>query len=193
VNADKKSFLTSLPGILTGVAGLITAVVGLIIALDQVGVIGGSDPEQAGGRQAIALATTTDGGSSSADEWAASANEICGRANDAIDTLPEPEALDPASVAKVTQQLQAINHRMLRDLNALERPPERRAEVAEFLRLGARLGDAGDDFLASLRAGNVVAAQEQTSELSRLAKLFDASAIDLGANTCAEGASEIGL
>ena len=54
------------------------------------------------------------------------------------------------------------------------------------------LADA-DAFFAALRAGNVVAAQEQTSELSRLGKLFDASAIDLGANTCAEGASEVGL
>ena len=192
MNAEKKSFLTSLPGLLTGVAGLITAVVGLIIALDQVGVIGGSDPEQAGGRQAI-VATTTDGGSASPDEWAASANEICARATDAIDTLPEPEAVDPASVGKVARQLQAINRRMLRDLNALERPPEKRAEVTEFLRIGARLGDSADAFFAALRVGNAVAAQEQTSELSRLGKLFDASAIDLGANTCAEGASEIGL
>ena len=193
MNAEKKSFLTSLPGLLTGVAGVITAVVGLIIALDQVGVFGGSDPEQAGGRQAVALATTTDDGSTSADAWAASANEICARANSAIDTLPEPEALDPDSTAKVVQQLQAINHRMLRDLNELERPPEKRAEVAEFLRLGARLGDVADEFFAALRVGNVVAAQAQTSELSRLAKVFDASAIDLGANTCAEGASEVGL
>lgn len=193
MSAEKKSFLTSVPGILTGVTGLITAVVGLIIALDQIGVFGSSDPEQAGGRQAVALATTTDGGSTSADKWAASANEICARANAAIDTLPEPEALDPASTGKVAQQLEAINHRMLRDLNALERPPEKRAEVGEFLRLGARLGDAADEFFAALRVGNVVAAQEQTSELSRLGKLFDASAIELGANTCAEGASEIGL
>jgi hypothetical protein len=192
VTAEKKSFLTSLPGILTGVAGLITAVVGLIIALDQVGAFGGSDPEQAGGRQAVALTATTDGGLTSADQWAASANEICARANDAIDVLPEPEALDPASTGKVAQQLQAINHRMLRDLNSLQRPTEKRTEVAEFLRLGARLGDAADEFFAALRTGNVVAAQEQTSELSRLGKLFDASAIDLGANTCAEGASEIG-
>jgi hypothetical protein len=193
VNAEKKSFITSLPGLLTGVAGVITAVVGLVIALDQVGVIGGSDAEQAGGRQALALTATTDGGSTTADEWAASANEICARANDAIDTLPEPEAVDPASVGKVARQLQAINRRMLRDLNGLERPPEKQAEVKEFLRLGARLGDSADTFFAALRAGNVVAAQEQTSELSRLGKLFDASAIDLGANTCAEGASEIGL
>ena len=193
MNAEKKSFLTSLPGLLTGVAGVITAVVGLIIALDQVGVIGGSDPAPAGGPQAVALATTTGGGPTSADEWAASANEICGRANDAIDTLPEPEAVDPASLGKVAQQLQRINHRMLRDLNALERPPEKQAEVKEFLRLGARLGDSADAFFAALRAGNVVAAQEQTSELSRLGKLFDASAIDLGANTCAEGASEVGF
>ena len=193
MNAEKKSFITSLPGLLTGVAGVITAVVGLIIALDQVGVIGGSDPEPAGGPQAVALVTTTDGASTSADEWAASANEICARATDAIDTLPEPEAVDLASVGKVARQLQSINRRMLRDLNALERPPERQAEVKEFLRLGARLGDAADAFFSALRAGNVVAAQEQTTELSRLGKLFDASAIDLGANTCAEGASDIGL
>jgi hypothetical protein len=44
-----------------------------------------------------------------------------------------------------------------------------------------------------ITAVNVAAAQEQSSEVSRLGKLFDASAIDLGANTCAEGASEIGL
>jgi hypothetical protein len=193
VNAEKKSFLTSLPGILTGVAGLITAVVGLIVALDQVGAFGGSDPEQAGGPRAVALATTTNDVSTSADAWAAGANEICARANAAIDTLPEPEALDPASTTKVVQQLQAINHRMLRDLNELERPPEKRAEVAEFLRVGARLGDAADGFFAALRVGNVVAAEEQSSELSRLGKVFDASAIDLGANTCAEGASEVGF
>lgn len=188
MSAEKKSFLTTAPGILSGVAGLITAIVGLIIALDQVGVIGGSSD---GGNQASPAAITTTS-TTSADAWATAANRICQRSNDAIRALPDPESLDLQSVGEVAKQMSSITRRMLRDLNALERPVETSAEIREFLRIGARLGEEGDAFFAALRAGDLAAAQARTSELSRLGKIFDASAIDLGATTCAEGASQIG-
>jgi hypothetical protein len=191
VTSEKKSFLTSLPGILTGAAGLITAIVGLIIALNQVGIIGGSSTGTPAGQPLSSPATVTQ--TTSADTWAAEANQVCARANDAIDALPEADTLDLESAGETAQQVTAINRRMLRELTALERPAERKAEIAEFLRIGARLGEEGDAFFAAIRAGNLAAAQERTSELSRLGRLFDASATDLGATTCAEGASELGL
>lgn len=181
--------MTSAPGILSGVAGLITAVVGLIIALDQVGVIGDGSSNGGGATTAVAVTTTA---TTSPDAWAAEANKICARATDEIDALPEPEALDLQSVGQVGPQMQGIHRRMLRDLTALERPAEKRAEIQEFLRSGARLGEAADQFFAALRIGDLAGAQASASELSRLGKIFDANAIDLGANTCAEGASEIG-
>lgn len=51
---DKKSFWTTLPGILTGLAGLITAIGGLIVVLYSQGLIGPRDPrDHKPGREVI--------------------------------------------------------------------------------------------------------------------------------------------
>jgi DNA helicase TIP49 (TBP-interacting protein) len=78
---------------------------------------------------------------------------------------------------------------MVRDLAELTPPPGREADVEEFLRLGAGMNDAAEEFVAGVRAGDVVAAQSQIGRLKRLGRSFDNSAIGLGATTCAEGAS----
>jgi hypothetical protein len=78
---------------------------------------------------------------------------------------------------------------MVRDLSALTPPTGRQDDVEEFLRLGAGMNDAGEEFVAGLQVGDVVVAQQQVSRLKRLGRSFDNSAIGLGATTCAEGAS----
>jgi hypothetical protein len=43
VSEDKRSFWSTIPGLITGLAGVLTAIVGLITVLIQLGVLGGND------------------------------------------------------------------------------------------------------------------------------------------------------
>jgi hypothetical protein len=180
VTDEKKSFWSGASGLIAGVAALVTAVGGLIAILNQVGVIGGNggSSNQAGAQQTL-----------SQPDWAKEANGICARANDAINALPDPETLDLESGIVNARESITINRRMVRNLTALTPPAARKADVEEFLRLGAQVNDAAEEFVAGLRIGDVTVVQRQASRLQRLGKSFDDSAIGLGATTCAEGAS----
>ena len=179
---EKKSFWSGPSGVITGVTALVTAVGGLIALLIQVGVIGGNGGSN---NQAGAGAQQT----RSQPDWAQEANGICARANDTINALPDPETLDLQSGIVRARESITISRRMVRNLSALTPPAARRADVEEFLRLGAQLNDTAEELVAGLRIGDVAVAQREASTLKRLAKSFDNSAIGLGATTCAEGAS----
>jgi hypothetical protein len=129
--------------------------------------------------------------------WAAQANQICARANDAVDDLPQPNTnnLDADAITTFVQYGRAsarISRRMLRDLAALTPPSDQQADVAEFLRLGAKMNEAADEMWAAFAGGDLLAAQAQEQPLSSAGKRFNAKARDLGATTCAEGASLAG-
>jgi hypothetical protein len=182
---EKKSFWSGATGAIAAVTALITAVGGLLAVLIQLGVFGGSGGESSQG--AIVPQVTT---SASQPNWAQQANRICARTNDAINALPdESETVDPMAAVGQVREALTLNKRMVRDLAELTPPPGREADVEEFLRLGAGMNDAAEEFVAGIRAGDVVAAQSQISRLKRLGRSFDNSAIGLGATTCAEGAS----
>ncbi len=182
-----------MPGILTGSAALLTAVGGLIAVLIQAGVIGNGDdktPAAASGQQGTTVAQAT--------TWAVQANRICERANEAIEDLPKPEASNVQSLGlegmvEVGRDALRINRRMVRQLAALSGAEEDAAEIDAFVRLAANINEATEELLVDLRTGNVLAAQKQASEVSRLGERFDERAIDLGATTCAEGASSAAL
>jgi hypothetical protein len=183
---SKKSFWSTLPGILTAVTALITAVAGLVAIFVQIGVINGDEDSSLNGGSP----TLT----SSSKSWTAQANEICARANDSMDALPDPQAigpamLDPESAVKLGDLSLGIGRRMLRDLGTLEAPEGGEADVEDFLRLGAEMNQATEELLARLRVGDPLAAQEKVSAVSEAAQRFDDAAIELGATTCAEGAS----
>jgi hypothetical protein len=178
---DKKSFWSGATGAIAAATALITAVGGLLAILIQVGVVGGNGDESQG---AIGPQVTT-----SQPNWAQEANRICARTNDAINALPDESETDPAAALGQLREALTLNKRMVRDLAALTPPPAREADVEEFLRLGASMNDAGEEFVAALRAGDVVVAQRQLPRLKRIGRTFDNSAIGLGATTCAEGAS----
>ena len=60
MSENKKSFFSSIPGLITGLAGLVTGIVGLFTVLIQLDVIGGDDdsgPTGAGGTTTVAPAT----------------------------------------------------------------------------------------------------------------------------------------
>ena len=60
MSENKKSFFSSVPGLITGLAGLLTGIVGLVTVLIQLDVIGGDDdagPTAAGGTTTVAPAT----------------------------------------------------------------------------------------------------------------------------------------
>jgi hypothetical protein len=182
--AEKKSFWTTMPGMITATAGLITAVGGLLAVLAQVGVFGG------GGSENAAAHVTTAAGPS----WSVQANRICARANDAIDDLPEPTAtnrdkLGVQAMLAYGRTASKINRRMLRDIRELTPPPDQQADVTDFLRLGAKMQEAADEMFAAFAVGDLGAVVEDQSMVSAAGKRFDAKAIDLGATTCAEGAS----
>jgi hypothetical protein len=181
---DRKSFWTGLPGILTGSAALITAVGGLVAVLIQVGAIGGGGSENSTGQ----------GTTSAGPSWAAQANKICERANDAIDDLPEPtssnaDTLGVEAMLKYGKAASKISRRMLRDLTELSPPADQAADVTEFVKLGAKMNEAADEMFAAFALGDFSAVQGAQHALSTAGQRFDAKAIDLGATTCAEGAS----
>jgi hypothetical protein len=182
---SKKSFWSTLPGILTAVTALITAVAGLVAIFVQIGVINGDEDSSLNGGNPTLTTSKS---------WTAQANEICARANDSMDALPDPQAigpamLDPESAVKLGDLSLGIGRRMLRDLGTLEAPEGREADVEDFLRLGAEMNQATEELLARLRVGDPLAAQEKVSAVSEAAQRFDDAAIELGATTCAEGAS----
>jgi hypothetical protein len=166
-------------GFLAGTTALVTAVGGLVAILIQVGVIGGNGQSSNGGGQ-----TTT-----RTADWAAQANDICARANDLITALPNPKTVDPQVALGMGQQALRINRQMVRELAKLPPAEHQRGEVEDFLRLGADLNDNTEELLADFTSANLADAQQRAGTLSRLGKRFDRAAIDLGATTCAEGAS----
>jgi hypothetical protein len=189
VTEEKKSFWTGMSGMVAGVTALITAIGALLAVLIQVGVIGGG-----GGSSSVAASKGHRRGAptTSATGWASDANAICARANDAINALPDPKTLDAASGLVMLQQSLRLNRQMFRDLTALPTPPDKQAEIGEFLRLGARMNEAADELVGDFRVGNLTAAQTSANNLSRLGQTFDDAAIGLGATTCAEGAAFTG-
>ncbi len=166
-------------GFLAGTTALVTAVGGLIAILIQVGVIGGNGGSSKGGGQ-----TTTQ-----SPDWAPQANDICARANDLITALPNPKTLDLQAALGMGQQALRINRQMVRELAKLPKPERQRAKVEEFLRLGADVNENTEELLADFTNGSIADAQQREGTLSRLGKKFDGAAIELGATTCAEGAS----
>jgi hypothetical protein len=178
---EKKSFWSGATGAIAAVTALITAVGGLLAVLIQLGVFGGNGNESQG---AISPQVTT-----SQPNWAQQANRICARTNDAINALPNAQETDPTAALGQVREALTLNKRMVRDLAELTPPPDRQVDVQEFIRLGAGINDAAEEFVAGLQVGDVVVAQQQVGRLKRLGRSFDNAAIGLGATTCAEGAS----
>jgi hypothetical protein len=180
----KKSFWSGLSGVIAAITALITAIGALLAVLVQLGVIGGGDGGGGPG-------TTT---SAAMVDWASEANEICDRANELFDELPDAERVEPSEVLGLTERALSINRQMVRELTKLAKPEEQRARIAEFLRVGARINESSEEMIAAFKVLNIEAVQRRQAELSTLGKQFDAAAVDLGASTCAEGASfEAGL
>jgi hypothetical protein len=167
------SFFTSLTGLLTSTAALLGAVVAILSAI---GVIGG-------GR------TRTASTSQSSPSWAAEANAICARANDATNALPNPRTLAPSDAAGYLRTVVVFEDRMLRDLNALPTPKGKQAEVTAFLDIGAKMSDATNELADDVTVGDLPALQRRATLLSQLNTRFNNAATALGARTCAEGSS----
>ncbi|HJV30436.1 MAG TPA: toll/interleukin-1 receptor domain-containing protein [Gaiellaceae bacterium] len=132
------------------------------------------------------------------ESWTAQANEICERANESIDALPEPsmnslETLGADALVGYGDAALAANKRMVRDLGELSPPPEQRADAQELVFRGARMTEAAEELFAALRVGDLDGVQRQQRALSNAGKAFDAKALEVGATTCAEGASLNGV
>src|SRR6266487_2288716 len=119
------SFFSSLTGLLTGAAALIGAVVGILTAT---GVIGGGSSSS---HSTSSTETTA--------SWATEANTICAKANDTTGALPNPRTLAPSDLSSYLKTALVLEQRMLRELNALPAPKDKQAEVATFLRVGAKM------------------------------------------------------
>lgn len=183
--SDKRPFWSGMSGALAGLAGVIGAVAALLGILIQLGVIGGGESSSA---------SATRGNPT----WAAQANEICQRTNDSIQALPNPQTIDPnpvgaaESLANLGAGALKINRLMVRELSALEPPVGKREQVENFVRLGARMNEELEETLADVRTGNLANLSQRQTTLSALGRRFDSGAVDLGATTCAEGASFTG-
>lgn len=166
------SFFTGMTGWMTAAAGLIGAV---FVVLTAVHVIGGNS-----GQPSTALR-----------DWAASANDICARSNDAIAALPPPPSIgkNTKEAEDVIRSAVTIGRQMLRELEALTPPEGKEFPVTQFLRIGAEMNGVASEFLDDLLVGDSSGAQSRLAELSRVGTEFNSAAINLGATTCAEGGS----
>jgi hypothetical protein len=118
-----------------------------------------------------------------------STNAICARANDTTGALLNPRTIAPSDVASYLKTSVALEQGMLRELNALSVPRGKDAQVATFLKVGARMSDATSELANDVTLGNLAAGQQRAQLLSRLNTRFNDTAITLGARTCAEGSS----
>jgi hypothetical protein len=75
MSENRKSFWSSIPGLVTGLAGLLTGVVGLVTVLIQLDVIGGDN----GGTPNAAVTTTVAPGGTAGTTGGAGATTISGR------------------------------------------------------------------------------------------------------------------
>jgi hypothetical protein len=168
------SFFTSLTGLLTSATALIGAVVGVLTAIGVIG--GGSGSQGASATQSKAT-------------WAARANAICATANDTTGALPNPRTLAPSDAASYLKTALVLEQRMLRELNALPAPKSKEAQVATFLRVGAKMSDATNELADDVAVGNLAGLEQRATLLSRLNARFNNAANALDARTCAEGSS----
>jgi len=182
---EKDSFWRGISGPFAALTAFFTAVAGLLAVLIQIGVIGGSsgssNDDASGGGDRTSTVSTAD--------WASDANRVCARANELITGLPSPKTLDPDAAIEMGRQALRINRQMVRDLSELPKPEKQQAQVAQLLVLGARINENTEEILADFTTGNLADIESRQSALSRLGQQFDDAAIDLGASTCAEGAS----
>jgi hypothetical protein len=86
----------------------------------------------------------------SKDEWIEQADAICAQANEDVEALEEPTALD--EIAAFTDEASGISREALADLRALRPPEEDQATVDEMLDLveqqieiGEQIGEAAAD------------------------------------------------
>jgi hypothetical protein len=86
----------------------------------------------------------------SKDEWIEQADAICAQANEDVEALEEPTALD--EIADFTDEASGISREALADLRALRPPEEDQATVDEMLDLveqqieiGEQIGEAAAD------------------------------------------------
>jgi hypothetical protein len=185
MSEQKKSFWSGLSGALAAITALLTAVGTLIAVLVQVGVIGDDGGNGGSG------GTTT---SAAMVDWAGEANEACERANELIGELPDADRADPSEALGLAERALSINRQMVRELTKLPRPEPEREQIQAFLRVGARLNESAEEAIAAVKALNVEAVRQREAEISKFGAEFDAAAVELGASTCAEGASfEAGL
>lgn len=183
---QKRSFWSGLSGALTAITALLTAIGALIAVLVQVGVIGGDDGGNGGGG-----GTTT---SAAMIDWAGEANDACERANELIDELPDADRADPSEALGLAERALSINRQMVRELTKLPKPEPQREQIEAFLRLGASINESSEEAIAAVKALNIEAVRQREAEISKFGGEFDAAAVELGASTCAEGASfEAGL
>lgn len=179
---QKKSFWSGLSGALAGITALLTAVGALIAVLVQVGVIGGG-----GGNGGSGGASTTT--TAAMADWDREANEICERANELFDELPDAQTADLSEVLGLMERALSINRQMVRELTKLPKPEQQREQVEEFLRYGARINESTEELISGFKVANIAAVQERQAEISTLGRQFDGAAVELGASTCAEGSS----
>jgi hypothetical protein len=176
------SFFSGMTGWMTAAAALIAAVVG---GLTAVGVIGGGSAGSGSAAVPSAQASMT------VRDWAARANKICGRYNDAINALPQAQSIgkNASEAADLIRSSDKLSHQMLRELTALTPPKGKERQIAQFIRLGADLNGGLDVLTDDVTVGDLSGALKQTAEVSRLNTEFNQAAIALGATTCAEGGS----
>lgn len=187
---------SGLPVVLGASAAAVATVGGLLGIFFQLGVFGGDKAQPTAarptaGRSMIDQPTKAD--------WAAQANRICEKANDDIDALPEPETLDPSELAGAGGEAVDIGQRQLRQLQKLRPPRDAGPKVQRLLRIYAQQNDASEEIVAALRIADVTSIQQQIDTitlqdraLKRLGRAGDNLANQLGATTCAEGASFVG-
>jgi hypothetical protein len=192
------SFFSEITGPMKAAVALIGAVGTVVGTLAAVGVIGGGSGGSAASVGSIGAGSggSAAGGAGSritrmtAADWARRANAICARTNDTRAALPTPrQGLGQQEAVDLIKTASTLQQRLLRELAALPQPTEQQHQIARLLRVGAEINISASELVDDFTLGNFTGAQKRVKELSQLNTDFNATAIDLGATTCAEGGS----
>jgi len=168
MSEEKKSFWTTLPGVLSGVAALLAAGA-TIFGLLHTG----------GGKPANPPVTVA--------SFAAKANAICAAGADQVRALGVPS--DPLSQLRALPDVIRIVTSINQQVQALSRPSDAvaNAKIDRVLSLASQVVIAQQDALAAFNSGDRARAQALDARARTLSSELKQLDSELGANVCALG------
>jgi hypothetical protein len=125
-----------------------------------------------------------DGERLSQEEWIAEADAICAQANEDVEALEEPTALD--EIAAFTEEASGISRDALADLRALQPPEDDETTVDEMLDLVERQIEIGEQIGEAAEEGDQDEVERLAAEAEPIEADANAKAREFGLAECGD-------